>query len=160
MIEPISAGTFATGGKMIWEGIKWIARSRQAPWSVVAMSATLAPHILPWYSVRLFSRNEKAYAIDLLSARTIRPKGLTLCRADGSVQLGMAANTEAIVLDDLRWAIQEKDATSMPFQRTLFVKLEGLKGEVTTDFELKARFYDNRRTEVPIWVRTNVLEIA
>jgi hypothetical protein len=160
MIEPISAGTFATGSKMIWEGIKWIARSRQAPWSVVDMSATLAPHILPWYSVRFFSRSQKPYALDLMSARTIRPKGLTLCKADGSVQLGIAANTEANVLQDLKWLIEEKGASNMPFQRTLFVNLEGRKGTLKVDFELKARFYDNRRTEVPIWVRTNAIDIA
>jgi hypothetical protein len=160
MIEPISAGTFTTGGKMIWEGVKWIARSRQAPWSVVNMSANLAAHILPWYSVRFFSRSEKPYAIDLLSARTIRPKGLLLSKADASVQLGMAASTEAVVLQDLKWLIEEKGASNMPFQRSLFVKLEGMKGETMIDFELKARFYDNRRTEVPIWVRTNAINIA
>jgi hypothetical protein len=75
MVEPISAGTLATGGRMIWEGIKWMVRSRQAPWSVVNMSATMAPHILPWYSVRFFSVSEKPIAIDLLSARTIRNGG-------------------------------------------------------------------------------------
>ena len=131
MLEPISAGTFMTGGRMIWEGIKWIVRSRQAPWSVVSMSATLAPHILPWYAVRFFAHSsEKPFAVDLLSARTIRPKGLTLCKADQSVQRGMAAGTEAKLLKDLKWLIQEKGATNMPFQRYLFVKLEGLKGEV------------------------------
>ena len=160
MIEPISAGTFVTGGRMIWEGIKWMVGSRQAPWSVVNMSATLAPHILPWYSVRLFASSEKPFAIDLLSARAIPPKDLLLCRADGSVQLGMAAGTEAKLLKDLRWVIQEKGATNMPFQRTLFVKLEGLKGEMAVDLELTARFYDNRRTKALIWVRTNALNIA
>jgi hypothetical protein len=160
MVEPISAGTFVTGGRMIWEGIKWIVRSRQAPWSVVNMSATLAPHILPWYSIRLFAPSEKPFAIDLLSARTIRPKALTLCRADGSVQLGMAAGTEAKLLKGLQWVVQEKGATNMPFQRYLFVKLEGLKGEVTVDLELTAQYYDNRRTEALIWVRTNTLDIA
>jgi hypothetical protein len=158
MVEPVSA--FVTGGRMIWEGIKWIARSRQAPWSVVNMSATSAPHILPWYSVRLFAVSEKPFAIDLLSARTIRPKDLLLCRADGSVQLGMAGGTEAKLLNDLKWAIAEKGATNMPFQRTLFVKLQGLAGEAAVDLELMARFYDNRRTEAIIWVRTNPLKVV
>jgi hypothetical protein len=94
-----------------------------------------------------------------MSARAIRPKALKLCRADGSVQLGMATGTEAILLKDLRWVIQEKGASNMPFQRTLFVKLEGLKGEVTVDFELTARFIDNQRTKALIWVRTNPLGI-
>jgi hypothetical protein len=60
----------------------------------------------------------------------------------------------------LQWLIQEKGATNMPFQRNLFVNLEGLKGEVFVDFELTARFYDNRRTNALIWVRTNALNIA
>jgi hypothetical protein len=161
MVEPFSAGTFVTGGRMIWEGIKWIARSRQAPWSVVNISATLRPHIAPWYSVRFFSHPEKPFAIDLVSVRTIRPKGLLLRRANSDGPGGMEVNFDANVLTELRWTIQEKAGTTIrPFERFLYVKIDGLKGETIVDFELAAQFYDNRRTKVPIWVRTNTLDIA
>jgi hypothetical protein len=144
-----------TGGRMILAGIQWIIGYRQAPWSIINLSATLAPYISPWYSVRFFGTSEKPFAIELVSARTIRPKRLWLCRADTSGSPGMAAGTEAIVLEGLQWFIQENSRTSLPFQRTLFVKLDGLKGETTIHFELMAQFYDNRRTKVPVWVRTN-----
>jgi hypothetical protein len=155
MVDPVSGGTLITGVRMIWAGIQWIVRSRQAPWSIINMSATLSPYISPWYSVRFFGDSEKPFAIDLVSVRTIRPKKLLLCRSDTSGSPGMATGTEAIVLEGLQWTIQEKSRTSMPFQRTIFVKLEGLKGETTIDFELMAHFHDNRRTKVPVWVRTN-----
>jgi len=46
-------------------------------------------------------------------------------------------------------------------RQLLFVKLEGLHGaKVAVDFELTARFFDNRRTELPVWVRTNAIDIA
>ena len=76
MIDPLG-GELITGGRMIREGIKWIARSRKAPWSVINMSAT--PHISPWYSIRFFGQSEKPFAIDVVSVRTIRSKGLMLC---------------------------------------------------------------------------------
>ena len=159
MFDPLGGGLI-TGGRMIWEGIKWIARSRQTPWSMVNVSATLAPHIAPWYSVRFFSLSEKPFAIEVLSARSIRPKGLLLSKADGAAQITMAANTEAVVLKDLRWSIPEKGLTKLPFERFLFVKLDSLKGEVTVDFELKARFLDNRRTETLIYARTNPVSLS
>jgi hypothetical protein len=161
MFEPISGGTFITGGRMIWEGIKWIGRSRQAPWSILNMSATLRPHISPWYSVRFFCHPEKPFAIDLLSVRTIRPKGLLLCRPKRAEPSVMDADSEAIVLKGLQWTIQEKSGTTtQPFERFLFVKLDGLKGKTKVDFEIDAHFYDNRRTTVPIWVRTNPVTIS
>jgi hypothetical protein len=160
MFEPISAGTFMTGGRMVWEGIKWIFRSRQAPWSFITMSADLRPHIAPWYSVRFFGHSEKPFAIDLVSVRTIRPKGLLLCRPKPGEPSTMDANSEAIVLKGLQWTIQEQSRSSMPYQRFLFVKLDSLKGETKVDFEFEAQFFDNRRTKAPIWVRTNPVTIS
>jgi hypothetical protein len=154
MTDPFSAGTFLTGGRMILEGIKWMVRSRQAPRSIINMSATLRPHIAPWYAVRFFGQPEKPFAIDLVSVRTIRPKGLLLClKTDGPG--GAPTGPQAVVLKGLQWTIQEKIKSSMPYQHVLFVKLDSLKGEAKIEFEFEAQFYDNRRTMAPIWVRTN-----
>jgi hypothetical protein len=154
MVDPIGAGTLITGGRMIWAGIKWMVHSRRAPWSIVPMSATLRPHIAPWYSVRFFCYPQKQFAIDLASVQTIRPKGLLLRRANVDGPGGMDVNSEAVVLKGLQWTIQEKGVTTIrAFERVLFVKLE--RGETKVDFELEAQFYDNRRTVAPIWVRTN-----
>lgn len=158
MIEAISASTFMTGGKMIWEGVKWIARSRQAPWSIVPLSASLEGYVAPWYSVRFFCRSDKAFAIDLLIARTIRPSNLRLKDPERGTPSEVAANTGSVVLDNLQWLIQE-EPTKAVFQRSLLVNLNGLSGEIQLDVEFKARFYDSRRTEVPIWVRTNPLKL-
>jgi hypothetical protein len=139
---------------MIWEGIKWITRSRQAPWSIINMSATLRPHIAPWYSVRFFCYPREPFAIDLASVRTIRPKDLLLRCANADGPGGMDVNSEAVVLKALQWTVQEKGVTTIrAFERFLFVKLE--RGETNVDFEIEAQFYDNRRTVAPIWVRTN-----
>jgi hypothetical protein len=155
MFDPVSGGTLMTGGRMIWEGIKWIARSRQAPWSIINMSATLGPHISPWYSIRFFGQSEKPFAIDLVSVRTIRPKGLMLCRPNTAQPSMMDTSSAAPVLKGLQWTIQEQSKASMPYQRFLYVNLGGRKGEIQIDLEFEAQFYDNRRTKAPIWVRTN-----
>jgi hypothetical protein len=161
MIEAVGAGSVMTGLRMIWTGVQWLLRSRQAPWSAVPISATIRPHILPWYSVRFFCLNEKPFAIELLSARTIRPKKLKLRRAASDMQLAMVEKSEAIVLEYLGWTIPEKMARTVPFEQCLFVKVEGLHGEkVAVDFELTARFFDNRRTELPVWVRTNAIAVT
>ena len=160
MIEQASAGSVMTGLRMIRTGVQWLLRSRQAPWSAVPISATIKPHILPWYSVRFFCLNERPFAIELLRARTIRPKKLKLRRAASDKQAVMVEKSEAIVLEYLGWTIPEKMART-PFEQLLFVKLEGLHGaKVAVDFELTARFFDNRRTELPVWVRTNAIDIA
>ena len=160
MIEPVSAGSVMTGLRMIRTGVQWLLRSRQAPWSAVPISATIKPHILPWYSVRFFCLNERPFAIELLRARTIRPKKLKLRRAASDKQAVMVEKSEAIVLEYLGWTIPEKMART-PFEQLLFVKLEGLHGaKVAVDFELTARFFDNRRIELPVWVRTNAIDIA
>ena len=160
MIEPVSAGSVVTGLRMIRSGVQWLLRSRQAPWSAVPISATIRPHILPWYSVRFFCLNERPFAIELLRARTIRPKKLKLRRAASDKQAVMVEKSEAIVLEYLGWTIPEKMART-PFEQLLFVKLEGLHGaKVAVDFELTARFFDNRRTELPVWVRTNAIDVA
>jgi hypothetical protein len=99
--------------------------------------------------------NEKPFAIDILSVRTIRPKQLRLRRADNNANPGMRADTESVTLESLQWTMSEKWASGLPFQRHVFVNLDGLRGERAVDFELKVRFYDNRRTELPVWVRTN-----
>ena len=161
MIEPVSAGSVMTGLRMIWTGIQWLLRSRQAPWSAVPISATITPHILPWYCVRFSCLNERPFAIELLRARTIRPKKLKLRRAASDMQSVMVEKSEAIVLEYLGWTIPEKMARTIPFEQLLFVKLEGLHGaKVAVDFELTARFFDNRRTELPVWVRTNAIDVA
>jgi hypothetical protein len=73
----------------------------------------------------------------------------------------MVEKSEAIVLEYLGWTIPEKMAQTVPFEKSLFVKLEGLHGaKVAVDFELTARFFDNRRTELPVWVRTNAIDVA
>jgi len=160
MIEQASAGSVMTGLRMIRTGVQWLLRSRQAPWSAVPISATIKPHILPWYSVRFFCLNERPFAIELLRARTIRPKKLKLRRAASDKQAVMVEKSEAIVLEYLGWTIPEKMART-PFEQLLFVKLEGLHGaKVAVDFELTARFFDNRRTELPVWVRTNAIDVA
>ena len=161
MIEPVSAGSVMTGLRMIWTGIQWLLRSRQAPWSAVPIAATIRPHIPPWYSVRFFCLNERPFAIELLDARTIRPGKLKLRRAASDMQAAMVEKSEAIVLGYLGWTIPEKMARTVPFERSLFVKLEGLHGaKVAVDFELTARFFDNRRTELRVWVRTNAIDVA
>ena len=160
MIEQASAGSVMTGLRMIRTGVQWLLRSRQAPWSAVPISATIRPHILPWYSARFFCVNEKPFAIELLRARTIRPKKLKLRRAASDMQSVMVEKSEAIVLEYLGWTIPEKMART-PFEQLLFVKLEGLHGaKVAVDFELTARFFDNRRTELRVWVRTNAIDVA
>jgi hypothetical protein len=161
MIEPVSAGGLMTGLRMIWAGILWLVQSRQAPWSAVPISATIRPHIIPWYSVRFFCLNERPFAIEILRARTIRPRKLKLRRAASDRQLAMVEKSETIVLDNLGWSIPEKMARTVPFEQSLFVKLEGLHGtKVTVDFELTARLLDNRRTELPVWVRTNAIDVT
>ena len=129
MIEPVSAGSVVTGLRMIRTGVQWLLRSRQAPWSAVPISATIRPHILPWYSVRFFCLNERPFAIELLRAWTIRPKKLKLRRAASDKQAVMVEKSEAIVLEYLGWTIPEKMART-PFEQLLFVKLEGLHGPI------------------------------
>jgi hypothetical protein len=135
MFEP---GTLLTGGRMIWSGIKWLMGSRDAPWSAVPLSADMKPHIPPWCAVRIFGYPEKTFAIDLVSVRSIRPKRLLLCKADRSA--GMAANSEAIVLEGLQWTIPKKGIVGLPFQRFFFVKLEGLKGERESSLSWRRSF--------------------
>src|SRR6516165_9069014 len=120
MIEQASAGSVMTGLRMIRTGVQWLLRSRQAPWSAVPISATIKPHILPWYSVRFFCLNERPFAIELLRARTIRPKKLKLRRAASDKQAVMVEKSEAIVLEYLGWTIPEK-MTRTPFEQLLFV---------------------------------------
>lgn len=155
----IGTSTLLTGGRMIVEAIRWMIHSRQGPWSDVLMSADLRGHIPPWYSVRIFCNPQKPFAVELLSVRTIRPKGLLLCRATPEAAVGMKAGTEAQVLRDLNWTITEAGRIGTPFERFLFVKLDGLKGAVAIDLEFEARYYDNRRTKASPRVRTNTLKL-
>jgi hypothetical protein len=77
------------------------------------------------------------------------------------MQAVMVETSEGIVIENLGWTIPEKMARTVPFEKLLFVKLEGLHGaKVTVDFELTARFSDNRRTELPVWVRTNAIGVV
>lgn len=88
----------------------------------------------------------------------MKPKKRLLRRADNNINPSMRADTEAVVLKDLPWVMAEKGAGGLPFERYAFVNLKQLKGEVQIDFELTARFLDNRRAELPVWVRTNVVK--
>ena len=72
MIEPIGASAALNGFRMIWTGVRWILRSKQAPWNVISMSASLEPYMLLCYSVRFFCPSEKPFAIELLTARIIQ----------------------------------------------------------------------------------------
>jgi hypothetical protein len=155
MVKPISLGTAGTGLRMIREGIRWLWHSRQAPWSAINISANLVPHVGSWHNVRFWAINDKPFAIEIFSVRTIRPKNLSLRRADNSMNPTMRADTESNILDGLPWVMSEKDASTLPFQRHIFVNLDRLHGEVRVDFELFVRFLDNRRSELPVWVRTN-----
>jgi hypothetical protein len=157
-MEPIGASTAVTGLRMIWTGMRWLWHSRQAPWSAVPLSATMSPYIEPWHDVKLFGTNEKPFAIEILSVRTIRPKGLRLRRADSTTNPGMRPDTESKVLESLKWSMPEIGVgIRSPFERHVFVNLEGLRGNVVVDFELMVCFLDNRRSELPVWVRTNTI---
>jgi hypothetical protein len=73
----------------------------------------------------------------------------------------MVEKSEGIVLEPLGWSIPERMARTVPFEQFLFVKIEGPHGaKVTVDFELTARLFDNRRTELPVWVRTNAISVT
>jgi len=159
-MEPLSAGTGLTGLKMIWEGVKWLWRSRQAPWSAVHFRATMRQHEGTWYSVSLWCPNDNPFQIEVLSVRTIRPKRLALRRSDGTPQQGMLAAPQATALSDLQWTIAEKGAVLIPFERVVFVNLENQHGDVSVDFELTVRLLNNRRAEIPVWVRTNSIKLT
>jgi hypothetical protein len=154
-MEPLSTGTGLTGLKMIWEGMKWLWRSRQAPWSAVHFRATMRQHEGNWYSITLWCPNDKPFQIEVLSVRTIRPKWLPLRRSDGTPQKGMVAATQATTLSDLQWTISERGAVIFPFERVVFVNLESQHGDVSVDLELEVRLLNNRRQKIPVWVRTN-----
>jgi hypothetical protein len=71
----------------------------------------------------------------------------------------MRADTEAVILKELPWVMAEKGAGGLPFERHAFLKLQDCKGEIYLDFEITARFHDNRRSELPVWVRTNAIKL-
>jgi hypothetical protein len=71
----------------------------------------------------------------------------------------MVEGTTATTLSDLQWTIAEKGAVIFPFERVVFVHLGDQRGETFVDFELKARLLNNRRPEIPVWVRTNSINI-
>lgn len=150
------ASTAMTGLRMIWTGIGWLWHSRHAPWNAINLSANMVPHVGSWYDVRFWGINDRPFAIEIFSVRTIRPKNLPLRRADtNSGNAKMRAETESNILEGLPWVMPERGASRLPFQRHIFVNLDGLRGEVRVEFELSARFLDSRRSELPVWVRTN-----
>ena len=156
MVKPINLGTARTGLRMIREGFRWLWHSHQAPWNTINLSANLVPHVGTWHDVRFWGINEKRFAIEIFSVRTIRPKNLPLRRADtNNPSPTMRPDTEDTILNDLPWVMSERGASRLPFQRHIFVNLAELHGEVRVDFELLVRFLDNRRSESPVWVRTN-----
>jgi hypothetical protein len=104
---------------------------------------------------RFFCRNEASFAIDFLSVRTIRPRNVSILIAESFTPAQLNAGLKTtLIAKDLKWVIQEKQIASY-FQRSLLVDLSGQTGEIQIDFEFKARLFDNRRTELPVWVRTN-----
>jgi hypothetical protein len=122
MIEPVSAHDRSEDDL---DGGPMVASVASGAVAAVPISATIRPHILPRYSVRFFCLNER-FAIELLRARTIRPKKLKLRRAASDMQAVMVEKSEAIILGYLGWTIPEKMARTVPFEQLLFVKLEGL----------------------------------
>jgi hypothetical protein len=116
-------------------------------------------HAGSWYSVTLWCQNDSLLQIEVLSVRTIRPKGLPLRRSDGTPQRGMAGNAPATTLSNLPWTIAEKGALLIPFERVVFVNLENQQGDTSVDFELKVRLLNNLRPEIPVWVRTNSIKL-
>src|SRR6516225_2309691 len=46
----------------------------------------------------------------------------------------------------------------LPFPRHFFVNLDGRHRVIAENFELKVRFLDNRRSELPVLVRTNAVK--
>jgi hypothetical protein len=71
----------------------------------------------------------------------------------------MAGNAPATTLSNLPWTIAEKGALLIPFERVVFVNLENQQGDTSVDFELKVRLLNNLRPEIPVWVRTNSIEL-
>jgi hypothetical protein len=45
-MEPVTLGTAGTGLRMIWEGIRWLWHSRQAPWTTINLAATMLSYIV------------------------------------------------------------------------------------------------------------------
>jgi len=112
----------------------------------------------PWHSIRLFFKNA-ACPIEILSVRTIRPRKLKLRRPGGTIQRGTDPFSEAVILKNLGWTVHKGERGSFPLERYIFVNLEGQNGEVTVELELMVRLLDDRRTETPVRVRTNVLHV-
>jgi hypothetical protein len=75
------------------------------------------------------------------------------------MQAVMVPKSEAIILEELGWPIPEKGVRTVAFEKSLFVDLSALHGKLQVDFELTARLRNNRRTELPVWVRTNEIEL-
>jgi hypothetical protein len=71
----------------------------------------------------------------------------------------MAVATQAASLNDLQWTVAEKGAVIIPFERTIFAKFENQQGDVSVDLELTVRLLNNRRPEIPVWVRTNSVKL-
>lgn len=159
MIDPVSAGA-STGLRMIWEGIKWVWRSRQAPWSALSVRATLGKvGESGWRQITIQAPQDNPYPVEILSVRTIRPSGLKLCRSDGTPMRGRNAASEAVVLTNLQWTIAPAGSYSGEFNRAIHVNLSGRKGLAQIDLELQVRLLNNRRTEIPVWVRTNIVDV-
>ena len=112
-----------------------------------------------WYSVTLWCPNDNPFQIEVLSVRTVKPKGLPLRRSDETPQRGMAGTAPATALSNLPWTIAERGAVIFPFERVIFVNLENQHGATSVDFELKVRLLNNLRPEIPVWVRTNSIEL-
>ena len=91
---------------------------------------------------------------EVLSVRSIRPKGL---------MLRQAAAIRTYPLDTLfHWVPDGPEAKSLDgfgVPGILFINLGGRQGAIAVDFELTVRRNDNRRSELPVRVRTNILDL-
>ena len=159
-MEPLSAGTWLTGLKTIWEGVKRLRQLHLAPWSAANFRATMRQHGGTWYSVTLRCHNDEPFEIEVLSVRTIRPKGLPLRQSDRTPQRGMVAAAPATTLSDLHWTIAERNAVLFPSEGVVFVNLENQHGDVSVDFELEVRLLNNRRPRKKVRVTTNSIRLG
>jgi hypothetical protein len=155
-MEPVSTGLSFL--KPISEGLQWLWRKRQAPWSDVPLRANVRHYEGPWYRVALSCPNDKPYPIEVLTVRTVKPKGLPLRPNTGTPQQHMWATLPKKTLN-LQWTIAEKNAVISAFDCVIFVNLENRHGDLSIDFELSARLLNNRRPEIRVRVRTNSVKL-
>jgi hypothetical protein len=109
--------------------------------------------------VRFDFANDKPFAVEFLTARTVRPAKLPLRRNANNLSPQMIESSEATVVGGLSWAFAANAARAGPVERFIFVKLDKVHGRKAIDFELRLRLLNNRQDETSVWVRTNVIDL-